>query len=140
MTMPNLPSRRDDSSEALRGGPSVWVIDDNAEFSRAFASYIESVASRHTTAAFSSVESAIAKLKEGAGSPDVVLLDVEMPGTNGLDGIVPLKQVAPNCRIYMLTGMDSAWHRSVAAQRGASGYFLKPEISKENLLQILNYR
>ena len=127
-------------SGAPNAQPSVWVIDDNAEFSRAFASYIEIMTQSYATTSFSSVESALAKLKEGTISPDVVLLDVEMPGMNGLDGIIPLKQSAPNCRIYMLTDTDSVWHRRVAAQRGASGYLLKPEVSRENFVAILKSR
>ena len=60
-----------------------------------------------------------------------------MPGINGLDAIPVLRQKAPEGKIYMVTGTESAQRRRVALERGAEDYLLKLDLSKERLLKIL---
>jgi DNA-binding NarL/FixJ family response regulator len=116
---------------------SVWVIDDNRDFSAAFSKYIETITEFQCTRCFDSVESALATLDHETSSPDVILLNIEMPGMNGLEAIVPLKQAAPKSRITMVTSKDSAWHKRAALDKGADGYFVKLDITKEKLTEIL---
>ena len=57
--------------------------------------------------------------------PDVVLLDNHLPGVRGIDTVASLRQVAPACRVLMLTVSDDAADLGAALRAGASGYLLK---------------
>ena len=58
--------------------------------------------------------------------PDVVLLDIVMPGISGIDAIAPIKAAAPNTTILMVTVADDADMVTAALDRGANGYIIKP--------------
>jgi YesN/AraC family two-component response regulator len=58
--------------------------------------------------------------------PDIVLLDIVMPGISGLDAIVPIKAAAPNATILMVTGEDDSDMVTTAIKSGANGYIIKP--------------
>lgn len=58
-------------------------------------------------------------------TPDVVLLDVSMPGLNGFEAAQRLKQVLPNVKIIFVTMMTEPVYISEAFRRGANGYVLK---------------
>ena len=57
--------------------------------------------------------------------PDVVLMDIEMPGTNGIEGLKRLKKFNPVTEIVMLTIFDDDAHIFECLRNGASGYILK---------------
>ena len=57
---------------------------------------------------------------------DLVLLDIKMPKIHGLDVLEMIKKQNPNVKVIMVTGYQSVDTASVAAQRGASGYIIKP--------------
>ncbi|MEX5218741.1 MAG: response regulator transcription factor [Nitrospira sp.] len=58
-------------------------------------------------------------------APDVVLLDVSMPGLNGFEAAQRLKQLVPNVKIIFVTMMTEPVYISEAFRRGAHGYVLK---------------
>jgi DNA-binding NarL/FixJ family response regulator len=58
-------------------------------------------------------------------SPDVVLMDVRMPGMDGVDALAVLRQRAPGCRVVMLTTFDDEEYVVQALRAGAAGYLLK---------------
>jgi DNA-binding NarL/FixJ family response regulator len=132
-----VSSRRKNMISGSKPELSVWVIDDSRHFSAAFSRYIEGIAGFQCTKCFDSAENALATLNHETNSPDVILLDIEMPGMNGLEAIVPLKQAAPKSRIYVVTSKDTAWHKRSALEKGADGYLGKLDIRKEELRQIL---
>ncbi len=57
--------------------------------------------------------------------PEVILLDVRMPGRSGIDTCAELKSVMPSVRIIMLTASDEESDLYAAIRSGASGYLLK---------------
>ncbi|RYF43156.1 MAG: response regulator [Comamonadaceae bacterium] len=57
--------------------------------------------------------------------PDLVLLDNHLPGVNGVDAIVSLREAAPQARILMLTVSEDERDLAAALRAGASGYLLK---------------
>jgi two-component system response regulator NreC len=68
--------------------------------------------------------------------PNVILLDINMPGLNGLEAISSLRQVAPQSRILVLTMHDDITYLRQVLQAGGSGYVLKQAADKELLAAI----
>jgi DNA-binding NarL/FixJ family response regulator len=59
--------------------------------------------------------------------PDVVLLDLTMPGLDGLAALPRLREEAPACEVVVLTASDTEENLLAAIRAGASGYLLKTE-------------
>ena len=57
--------------------------------------------------------------------PDVVLMDLRMPGADGVHGTMAVKQAAPNARVLLLTALSDYEHIIRALESGADGYLLK---------------
>lgn len=57
--------------------------------------------------------------------PDVVLLDIEMPGSSGLDAAAALRTALPSCRTVILTTFGRSGYLQRAMQNGAVGFLLK---------------
>ena len=68
------------------------------------------------------------------GLPDVALLDIEMPGGDGLTAAAALRERLPSCRVIMLTTFGRAGYLRRAMGSGASGFLLKdapaPELAR----------
>lgn len=65
--------------------------------------------------------------------PDVILLDLSMPGLGGLDALPVLHKVAPSARILVLTMHDDESYLKQALRSGAAGYVLKKAADSELL-------
>ena len=63
--------------------------------------------------------------------PDVALLDVEMPGGDGLDAAAALRDKLPSCRVIILTTFGRAGYLKRAMENGAAGFLLKDAPSSE---------
>lgn len=64
--------------------------------------------------------------------PDILLLDLNMPGKNGLEALPRIRAQAPNVKVLVLSGRDEEWYIIQALRAGAHGYMLKS--SPENAL------
>src|SRR5207247_2429409 len=69
--------------------------------------------------------------------PDLVLLDLSMPGLGGLDALPRLLAAAPNCEVVVLTASGTEGNLLAAIRAGAAGYLLKTE-SPERIAEFLN--
>lgn len=68
--------------------------------------------------------------------PDVILLDINMPGLDGLQALPRLKERLPNSRVLILTMHDDVGYLQQALQAGAAGYVLKQAVDTELLMAI----
>jgi two-component system response regulator NreC len=73
-------------------------------------------------------------IKESA--PDVVLMDISMPGGGGLEAIAAVKRIRPKTRIVVLTFHDELGYVRAAAKAGAVGYVVKRAADTELLAAI----
>jgi two-component system, NarL family, response regulator DesR len=63
--------------------------------------------------------------------PDVAVLDIGLPGTDGITAAAELIRRLPGCRVLILTGMAAASALSAALRAGVSGYLLKDGPSEQ---------
>lgn len=66
-----------------------------------------------------------------ASSPDVALLDIEMPGADGLEAAAALAEQVPTCRVIVLTTFGRAGYLRRAMESGVVGFLLKDAPSSE---------
>lgn len=64
-------------------------------------------------------------------SPDLVLLDISMPGLRGLEAVSEIKRMHPNAKILILTMHRDADYLYQAVSSGVSGYLLKEDAEKD---------
>jgi DNA-binding NarL/FixJ family response regulator len=103
---------------------SVWLVEDNALFRETAAELIDRTGEMRCTRAFPSCEDALAALAEGH-APQVVLLDIGLPGMSGLEGIGRIKAISPSTHVIMQTVYEDNDKILRAICAGASGYLLK---------------
>ncbi|QWW19067.1 response regulator transcription factor [Schaalia sp. 19OD2882] len=58
-------------------------------------------------------------------SADVVVMDIDMPGATGIEATSHVKQVAPDCKVLLLTALPGSGHVHRALAAGADGYLVK---------------
>ena len=102
----------------------VWLVEDNHSFRHTIVRVINQAQDLECAHNFASSEEALDELTRGA-VPDVVLLDVELPGLNGIEAVKRIKSIAPSSRVIMLTVFDDHDKIFKALCSGASGYLLK---------------
>jgi two-component system response regulator AtoC len=104
--------------------PYVAIVDDDS----AFANYLRTFLSLrgYETRAYSRGDEILASVKQG-DPPDVVLLDVMMPGLNGIETLRGLKAAKPDLQVVMLSGREQASTIVEAVRLGAADYVIKPD-------------
>lgn len=108
----------------------IAIIEDNTDFREGLAFFINSTSAYTCVGTFGSVEIALKNFKEC----DILLLDINLPGTSGVEAISLIKAISDKIKIIMLTVFedDNNIFNSLAA--GADGYLLK----KTHPLKILS--
>ncbi len=114
---------------------NVWLVEDNETFRNTVARALTRVPGLKCSHRYPNAEEALDSLEQGI-VPDVILLDVELPGINGVEAVKRIKALCPSTRIIMLTVVDS--HNKIfnAICAGASGYLLKTS-SAEKLVEAI---
>jgi DNA-binding NarL/FixJ family response regulator len=104
---------------------SVWIVDDNKSFCVVLSEALNRSHSINCERYFHSSRMAIESLETGTNPPQVILLDIKMPGTKGVDAIALIKRIAISTDIIMLTSYDFDMDIRTSLKRGAAGYLLK---------------
>jgi CheY-like chemotaxis protein len=126
MSVCNDVEVNDAGATAMTAAPDsiqVWLVDDSANLRELMAELLgdEGFACRHE---FGSAEAVLKALEREPG-PDVILLDVRMPGMGGLRAVRLIKSLAADTRVLMLTTFYDSCAKAQALQDGASALLLK---------------
>lgn len=102
---------------------TVMIVDDHEMVRRGAAGYLEAQEDVHVIAEAESGEEALELALEHV--PDVVLMDLVMPGVDGVEATRKLKDLSPRTQIIILTSYHEDEHIFPALQAGAISYLLK---------------
>jgi DNA-binding NarL/FixJ family response regulator len=101
----------------------VALVEDNEPFRQTLARLLNRAADCQCVGQYATAEAALAELP--ALRPDVVLMDINLPGMNGVECVRRLKEQLPDTQIVMLTAYEDTDNIFNALAAGASGYLLK---------------
>ena len=101
----------------------VLIVDDHAVVRSGLRRVLDAESDIETVGEAASVERAVFEAIES--KPDVVLLDLMMPGTTGIEGMPALLQAAPEAKVLVLSMQDDPRYVREAFGAGASGYVMK---------------
>lgn len=107
----------------------ILVVDDHPVVREGLITILEDVADFEVIGTAPSAEEAL-RLAERT-HPDVILLDLELPGIDGVETVPRLARAAPNSRVVVFTAYHTDEHVFGAIRAGAKGYLLKGATSQE---------
>lgn len=112
---------------------NIGIVEDNIKIRNLIQRYLDMQKNMHCKVAVDSVEEMLDHLKEH-DPPDVLLMDIQLPGMSGIEGIGIIKKEYPEVEIMMLTVYHDSHKIFDSLVAGASGYLLKhtslPEIKE----------
>jgi len=114
-----IPADQRISTKTIR----VVLADDHTILRRALMSMLSERDDVLVIGEASDGEAALNKVIET--KPDVLILDLNMPGKGGLDVLPEIREQAPATKVLVLTGRDEDWYIMQALRAGAHGYILK---------------
>ena len=116
--------------------PSILVVED---FQSLRSSVVQWLQVRFPGCTVQGVDSGERALEHASNArPDVVLMDIGLPGIDGLEATQRLKAQAPETAVVMLTAHDTPSHRRAAANAGAAGYVAKRHMEAQLESTVLN--
>jgi DNA-binding NarL/FixJ family response regulator len=101
----------------------ICLIEDDATIREGYAFLLGNTPGLSVVATYPNADEALKKI--ATEEPEVILLDIELPGTSGLDALPKLKKLLPDTYILMLTVYEQPNHIFRALGTGASGYLTK---------------
>jgi len=114
----------------------VLIADDHRLFAEALRAILSADERIEVVGLAISGEDAVSQA--GDLAPDVVLMDISMPGVDGLEATRQILDVRPQARVLMVTGSDAPEDVDAARGAGASGYVTKDRIAAELVVAILS--
>jgi DNA-binding NarL/FixJ family response regulator len=112
----------------------VLLVDDHVVMRQALRMLLESQADLEVVADVENGREAVSAVERL--TPDVVLMDVVMPGLNGLEATRQIRRVSPSTRVVVLSGFVDEDQLLEALRSGASGYIIKKSDVSELVLAI----
>jgi DNA-binding NarL/FixJ family response regulator len=113
---------------------TVAIVEDQDQLRSTLARVISRAEGFQCVGQYASAEAALEVLPKER--PNVVLMDINLPGMNGVECVRKLKQLAPEVLVVMLTVYEDTENIFNALAAGASGYLLKRTTSAELLAAI----
>ncbi len=115
-------------------GIGILIVDDNAPFRGGLRAMLRGEPDMAVVGEAASGDEAVTRAE--ALQPDVVLMDLQMPGMHGLEATRRILRTSPHIRILVLTMADDAESVFAALQAGARGYLVKGALKADVLRAI----
>ncbi len=102
---------------------SVVIVEDLEEVSEGLAAFIKEDSDLSLVGSFTTAEAALLELPQLA--PDIVIMDINLPGMSGIECVQEIKKSTPAIQFMMFTVYENNDQVFEALKAGASGYLLK---------------
>jgi len=113
---------------------SILIVDDHEVVRKGIRSYLDTLSDYRVVGEASTGEEAIHIVEEFI--PDVVLMDLIMPGMDGVETTRRIKKISPRTQVVVLTSFHEDSHIFPALKAGATSYILK-DMKMEKLVESL---
>lgn len=113
---------------------TVAVVEDDVSIREVLVTWLRKAEGFAFVGAFPDAESAVANL--AGAKPKIALVDINLPGQNGIECVRTLKPLLPETQFVMVTVYEDATHIFEALSAGATGYLLK-HTPRETLIKAL---
>ncbi|MCR9015545.1 response regulator [Aquiflexum gelatinilyticum] len=105
----------------------ILIYDDNTDLREGICHLLRLREEYEVVGEFGDAKNVLKEV--GFLKPDVILMDIEMPGITGVEAVKKIRTIDRNAQIIMLTVFDDQGHIFEALQSGANGYLLKRNAS-----------
>ncbi len=112
----------------------IFIVDDHAVLRSGLRMLLNAEEDLVVVGEASDIFQALQEVEQS--KPDVILVDISMPGMNGLEGLQELKRKTPLSKLLILTMHNDEGYLRLALSSGASGYVLKQAANDELLSAI----
>jgi len=121
-----------EKDEALPRLIRVLIVEDNPYIREGWTTILDSDKKIEVKSSFRSCEDALES--EDIAWTDIILLDIQLPGLMGSDGVEKFLEINPKLAIIMITVLEDSEHIFKSLQNGAIGYLIK-KVSPDELVQ-----
>lgn len=105
---------------------TVAIIEDDSQLRESFGELLATAEAWMVTGSFARAETAIPTIQETP--PDLVIVDIQLPGLSGIECVRRLKPLCPDTQFLMVTAHDNTERVFESLAAGASGYLLKRDV------------
>jgi|APSaa5957512622_1039677.scaffolds.fasta_scaffold35908_2 DNA-binding NarL/FixJ family response regulator len=107
----------------------IMIIEDHAELRQRLHAWLEILYTQYQVSDFENVEGALDSIK--SHRPALVLMDIGLPGMNGIDGTRIVKQIDPNIFVIVTTQLTGNGHKYAALKAGANAFIPKDHLFRD---------
>ena len=116
-------------------GKKVMIVEDSSLMIAVITNFIKKEGKDIEIISASSGEESIQKYKEQ--KPDLVFMDIKMPGMDGITALEEIKRLYPSAKVVMCTSLKEPEQEQRAKKAGCLGYIMKP-FSRQDIVDALN--
>jgi len=114
----------------------ILIVDDES-IEREAIQFILSKQTRHTFEFFEAINGQEAISSVAVNSPDIIMMDIRMPGLNGIEATRIIKKILPECKIIFLTAYNEFDYAHEAIKLGVIDFVVKPA-TNERLFEVID--
>lgn len=112
----------------------VLIVDDHESFRRAAQAVVQGIEGFEVAGEVADGEASITAAR--TLRPDIILMDVNLPGINGIEATRQIRSVLPRVVVLLLSARDTNEFDRAAQDCGAAGYLAKARLSPEQLIEL----